>query len=377
MAAHVAFETARYTDDQAIVRHISGDDGTCGDEGVTAKGDAANNRGIGSDGGTSADPGFLIKGAADDLGAGVGDVGENAGGAEENVVLDGGAGVDGDVVLDFDVVADENAVGDHGVLTEGAALADFGTAANVGKVPDAGVIADLGPGIDDGGGMRLVGGHDAGWGLGGGLFEDFDDGNAVESVGAGRLAVGDAVDEMLKLKGERLDGAFEEEFGRGFVFDQIGVDELAVEHDFFCVLIIDEHATATDDAKAAGVLGPEPGGVQGGFDVVGEVEVKIDVVSNEGLEPSMSVAGDVERGGTDEMEEDGDVMNAEGPEGVLSTAGAAEFSAFEVQGEEGAEVAGAEVISDETDSGMVEQKVADHEHALAFLCDAVEFLSFF
>ncbi len=167
VAAHVALETAGDAEDEAVVRHICGDDGACGDEGVAAEGDAADDGGIGSDGGTAADPGFLIKRTADDLGAGIGDVGEDAGGAEEDIVLDVGAAVDGDVVLDFDVLADGDAVCDHGVLAEGAVGTDFGTAADVGEVPDAGVIADDSTGIDDGGGVRLIGRHDAAaWGLG-------------------------------------------------------------------------------------------------------------------------------------------------------------------------------------------------------------------
>jgi len=101
------------------------------------------------------------------------------------------------------------------------------------------------------------------------------------------------------------------------VFDEICVDELRVEQDLFAMLIIDQHAVAADDAEAAGIFWPEPGGVQGGFDVVGEVEVEVNVVCDGGLESGVSVAGDAVWMGADEMEKDGDIVDAEGPEGVL------------------------------------------------------------
>jgi hypothetical protein len=145
-------------------------------------------------------------------GRGVGDVGEDAGGAQENVVLDGGACVDGDVVLNFDVVADEDAVGDHGVLAKGAVGADFGTAADVGEVPDAGISANDSAGVDDGCGMRLVSGHGARFGLGGGLREHLQDFDAIDAIGKRGCAMGDTIDEVLEFDGKRFGCVFEKQF---------------------------------------------------------------------------------------------------------------------------------------------------------------------
>src|ERR1017187_1580575 len=73
---------------------------------------------------------------ADHLRAGVGDVGEYAGGPQEDVIFDFSPCVNRDVVLDLDVVPDYHIVGDLTVLTEDTALSDLHPFHDVGEVPN-------------------------------------------------------------------------------------------------------------------------------------------------------------------------------------------------------------------------------------------------
>ena len=135
--------------DESIVGNVFGDNGTSGDEAITTQGDAADDGGVRSDAGAPADQGGLVKAATADLGAGIGDVGQDAGGAKEDIVLNGRAGVDGDVVLNLDVVSHGDGRGDHGVLAEAAISANYRTTANMREVPDGGSLADDGTIVDD------------------------------------------------------------------------------------------------------------------------------------------------------------------------------------------------------------------------------------
>src|ERR1039458_3774165 len=94
------------------------------------------------------------------LGAGIGDIGQDAGRAEKNIVFDHDPGVDGDVVLDFYVVSDFHAIGNVAVLPENAALPDFGAFHDVRVVPDFRTGADFAAVAHNGGGVREVGFRD-------------------------------------------------------------------------------------------------------------------------------------------------------------------------------------------------------------------------
>ena len=155
MTAHVAFQSAGNADDEPVVRHIFGDNGSSGDEGVAAKRDAADERGVCAYRASTTDGGRLVKAVPSDLRARIGDVSQNARGAEEDIVFNDGAGVDGDVVLDLHVVPDLHAVRDHSVLAEDATLADDCAGADVGEVPDLRACTDGGSVINNRGGVRV------------------------------------------------------------------------------------------------------------------------------------------------------------------------------------------------------------------------------
>ena len=107
MPAHPTLLPRRNADHQGVVGHVLRDHGPGRDEAIAAERDAADDRGVGADRRTAADQRPLVQGMPVDLGTRVGDVGQNAGGPEEDVVLDRRARVDRDVVLDLDVVADD------------------------------------------------------------------------------------------------------------------------------------------------------------------------------------------------------------------------------------------------------------------------------
>ena len=158
MTAHPSLKSAWNSHDKAIIRHVLGDDGAGGNEGVAAEGDAADDGGIGSDGGAAADQGPLVEAVPFDLTAGIGDICQDAGGSQEDVIFNFGARVDGDVVLHFDVGADLDIVGDHGVLSKDAVAADHCPGADVGKMPDFGVFSNDDVVVNNGGGVDKHGG---------------------------------------------------------------------------------------------------------------------------------------------------------------------------------------------------------------------------
>ena len=136
-----------------------GDDRAGSDEGEFADVVAADDGGIGADGGPAFHGSFGIFAPTVDRTAGVDDIGEDAGGAEEDIVLAGDAGIYGDVVLHFHVVAEYDFGRDDDVLSEVAVFADHGAGHDVGEVPDFCAFTDGAAGIDDGGGVGVEVGH--------------------------------------------------------------------------------------------------------------------------------------------------------------------------------------------------------------------------
>jgi len=128
-------------------------DGTGGDEGVLADGNAADDGAVGAERGPAFDQGVAIFVLTHHGRAGIVDVGEHHTGAAEDIVLEGDVVIDGDVVLDLAVVADHHLVADEDVLAEAASLADACGGADVDPVPDPAAVADLGAFIDNGGWM--------------------------------------------------------------------------------------------------------------------------------------------------------------------------------------------------------------------------------
>jgi len=125
MAAHPALLMGRDTEHEGIIRHVPTDDGTGTNEGVATDGGTTDDGGVGTNGGTAFEKGLLVFFAAIELAAGVDDIGEDAGGTEEAIILDDDAGVDGDIVLNFDVIADEDTRGNDDILTEVAVFPNY------------------------------------------------------------------------------------------------------------------------------------------------------------------------------------------------------------------------------------------------------------
>ena len=136
-----------------------GDDCAGTDEGKFADVVATDDGGIGTDGGPAFHGSFGIFASTVYRTAGVDDIGEDAGGAEEDIVLAGDAGIDGDVVLHFHVVAEYDLGGDDDVLSEVTVFADDCAGHDVGEVPDFCAFTDGAAGIDDGGGVGVEVGH--------------------------------------------------------------------------------------------------------------------------------------------------------------------------------------------------------------------------
>lgn len=130
-------------DDEGVIGNVLGHDGAGGDEGVAADRDPADNRRVCTDRGAAADQGFLIQGMPDHLRTRIGNIGQDAGRTEENVVLDGRTGVDGDVILDFYVIPDDHVIRNVAVLAEDAFRTDPGPALDVAEMPDLGAFANF------------------------------------------------------------------------------------------------------------------------------------------------------------------------------------------------------------------------------------------
>jgi hypothetical protein len=147
------------SDDECVRFNRFGDDCAGADEGKFADVVAADDGGIRTDGGPAFHGSFGIIAPSVDCAAGVDDIGEDAGGAEEDIVLAGDAGINGDVVLHFHIVAEHHLGGDDDVLSEVAVFADDGAGHDVGEVPDFCAFTDGAAGVDDGGGVGVEVGH--------------------------------------------------------------------------------------------------------------------------------------------------------------------------------------------------------------------------
>ena len=125
------------------------------DEGKFANVVSADDGGIGADGGPAFHGSFGIFASSDDCTSWVDDIGEDAGRAEEDIVLAGDAGINGDVVLHFHIVAEHYLGRDDDVLSEVAVFADHGAGHDVGEVPDFCAFTDGAAGIEDGRGVGV------------------------------------------------------------------------------------------------------------------------------------------------------------------------------------------------------------------------------
>jgi hypothetical protein len=278
MAAHPSCRATWDSHHETVVWDVFDDDGTRCDKRIASKGDTTDDGGISSDGGAALDDGRLVEAVAFDLAPRIGDVGQDAAGAEEDVIFDYSACVDGYVVLHLDVRADNDVIGDHGVLTKDAVITDGSARANVGEVPNFCSITNSDAVINDGGGMRGVG-HTR---LGGCLLEDTDDIQTVLPARAGTLACGHTVEEMLELGAEGLsvNWSLEEDLRALVYVGQGAIDRFFDEGDSLSFFVIDEHSFRPDNGQATAIFGPKPRVMQMGFASIGKGHVKVGIIFN-------------------------------------------------------------------------------------------------
>ena len=115
VAAHPAAASRRHADHQRVVGHIAAHHRAPGDERVAAEGRAAHDGRVRADGRAAAHHRPQILAVADDLRAGVDDVGEHARRPAEDVVLQIDGVIHRDVVLDLDVAADARGGADKNI----------------------------------------------------------------------------------------------------------------------------------------------------------------------------------------------------------------------------------------------------------------------
>jgi len=156
VAAHPGFLAGGIAYHEGIVGDVLGHDAAGSNETVAAQRHPADDRGVRADRGPATDHGLLVEVVPVDLAAGIGDVGQNTGRPQEDVVLNRGSRIDRDVVLNLDVVADDNPTSHIDILPEDAILPNPGPSQYMTKVPDLGASADNGSIIDIRGLVREV-----------------------------------------------------------------------------------------------------------------------------------------------------------------------------------------------------------------------------
>ena len=135
--------TGRNSYHKGVVLDILGNDGARTDEGRAAYGVTTDNGTVGTEGGTFLDECLGIDAVNREMGTGCRDIGENAGGAAEHIVLNLHTFIDGNIVLNTDAIADADIVANVDILTQGAVLAQTSTLLDMAEVPDLRAFADF------------------------------------------------------------------------------------------------------------------------------------------------------------------------------------------------------------------------------------------
>jgi len=157
VAAHPSNSTRRNTKHQGIVGNVFRNNGSCSNKGMSANRDTADDRRVCSDRTAAPEERPFIEAVTIDLRTGVGDVGQDTGGAEENIVFDHGPGIDRNIVLDLHSLAEDDIIGNVDVLSENTFLADFRSGLHVTVVPDFGAGTDCAAGIHESRLMNKIG----------------------------------------------------------------------------------------------------------------------------------------------------------------------------------------------------------------------------
>lgn len=135
--------TGRNTYHEGIVLNILGDDGTGTDEGGTAYGVTTDDCAVGTEGSPFLDERLGIDAVNREVGTGCCDIGKDAGGTAEHVVLNLYTFIDRHIVLNTDTIADAGIVADVNILSQGAVSAEAGTLLDMAEVPNLCAFAYL------------------------------------------------------------------------------------------------------------------------------------------------------------------------------------------------------------------------------------------
>lgn len=135
--------TGRDSNHEGVILDILSDDRTAADKGRAANGVTADDGAVGTERGTFLDECLGIDAVNREVGTGCRDIGEDAGGAAENIILYLYTFINGYVVLDADAIADTDIVTDVHILAQRAVFAEPGTLLDMTEVPYLRAFANL------------------------------------------------------------------------------------------------------------------------------------------------------------------------------------------------------------------------------------------
>ena len=153
MAAHPPFLLGWHTNNKTIVRNILRYHSACCHERESPERRATDDGGVRPDAGAPPNGRVLVECVPFDLAPGIGNIGQRAGRAKENIVLDHGAAINADIVLHFHIAPQLDTRTEHNILAEVAIFSNFRTSHDMTEVPDFGALTYFCRRVDDGGGV--------------------------------------------------------------------------------------------------------------------------------------------------------------------------------------------------------------------------------
>ena len=153
MAAHPAFLLGWHTNNKTVIRNILRDHSACCHERESPESRATDDGGVRPDAGATANGSLLVECLSFDLAPGIRNIGQRAGRAKENIVLNHGAAIDADIVLHFDIAPQLDARANHDILAKVAIFSNFRTSHDMAEMPDFGSLTYFCRRVDDSGGV--------------------------------------------------------------------------------------------------------------------------------------------------------------------------------------------------------------------------------
>lgn len=154
--AHPSFPACRHAYHQSVIGHVAGHNRSRCNKSIAADLDSTNDRGVGAYGGAAADEGFFVQTVANHLAPRVGYIGQDAAGAQKDIVLQYCSAINGNIVLEFAVVSYPDAIRNKDILAEIAVGPDYGSGTDMAEMPYLAVVPDLCARIDKAAGMHEI-----------------------------------------------------------------------------------------------------------------------------------------------------------------------------------------------------------------------------